>query len=450
MTSGLLFNTFEGFLQKATDAGIPFAQIRERELSEQVALSDGDYDYFVADDSIEVFLSMLHTEAAASCLPLLICRQKREKAKVTIFSPDGRDRILLDLWIRLEVKDPSRRTRRYLFSRDVVPHLEARGGITRLRPDVEAIYYASHLYTKKKDLAAPGVQVRLAHYAEATEGSPEVAALLRALIGGGAAKDAALAANDLLLQMGLLHPKFKGPSLAEDLNTLVEDRIHKFKRKLVAKRKYIAVVGPDGVGKTTLIGAATSCLAQGGRYFRFKKLYRQAVLYKLLHRSLRKKHNLLANTKLEKNQIDDRTGMLVFWLAWSRSYLLALRNLRASFTLVDRYYFELLIRDLRFTELLPTLRPTWCSMLRHIPSPRLVLHLDAPNDVIAARNDELRSEGVDFYRAQMFALAQLRGVPFYLYLNTSNSVDDCKVVICEALHEMRIPTSRETAIEVQP
>ncbi|MFT6364562.1 MAG: thymidylate kinase [Planctomycetota bacterium] len=438
--SGLtLFDAFQAFLHGAAEAGIAFAQIRHRDVTEEIALSPGDYDFFVDEKDIEAFLAHLHKRAAANCLPLLICRQKREKAKVTLFSRDGADSILMDLWIRLEVKDPKRRSRRHIMARDIVPHLEVRDGVMYLAPRIEALFYISHLFTKSKDLRAVQVRERLGHYAQTMVDQPDIRDLFDRLIQGGELESAAAEANGRLVCMGILRPRLSGPHAGKDLATYLGDRLYKLRRKLVAKRKFIAVVGPDGVGKTTLIQAACSCLAKGGRDFRFKKLYRHATLYKLLFPGLRRKYNRAAGMALEKNQIDDKAGSFIFWMAWYRYFLLALLRLRKPLTLVDRYYFELLIQDLRFQEKLPTLRPRWRSMLNRVPMPRMVLHLDAPNEVIASRNEELRSEGVDAYRTQMFAMAQKRGVPFYLYLNTSNSVEQCKATFRKALCELKIP-----------
>ena len=105
---------------------------------------------------------------------------------------------------------------------------------------------------------------------------------------------------------------------------------------------------------------------------------------------------------------------------------------------------------MRFKEQLPGLRPGWKRLLRFVPRPRLVLHLDAPNAVIGARNQELRPEGLDCYREQMFALSQGRRVPFYLYLNTANSVDECGAVFRSALGELRIPASVTPTASMEP
>ncbi len=447
MSALTLFETFQAFLREAAEAGIAFAQIRHRDMTEEVALSPGDFDFFVDEKGIEAFLAHLQSCAAASCLPLLICRQKREKAKVTLFSRDGVNSILLDLWVRLEVKDPAKRGRPHLMSRDVLPHLEIRDGAMRMTPRLEALFYISHLFTKSKDLGADQVQARLAHYAQSMAGEPDVRALLDRLILGEKLKSVAAEANGQLIKMGLLRPRFGGAYAGADLTSYLGDRLYKGSRKLVAKRKFIAVVGPDGVGKTTLIQAACACLAQGGSYFRFKKLYRHATLYKLLFPLLQRRHNRAADTPLIKNQVDDKAGSFTFWIAWYRYFLLAALGFRKPITLVDRYYFELLIQDLRFKKKLPALRPRWRSMLKRVPMPRMVLHLDAPNEIIADRNDELRPEGVDAYRTQMFAMAQKRRVPFYLYLNTSNSVEQCKATFRKALAELKIPTTSSGAPE---
>ncbi len=151
---------------------------------------------------------------------------------------------------------------------------------------------------------------------------------------------------------------------------------------------WIAVLGPDGSGKSTVIEQLQAALAPA-----FRRTVRMHLRPRLLRGTSASE---IANTDPHGQQprgVAASTLKLVYFWAdyvlgfWGRVRALLVRN---SLVLFDRYYCDLLIDPRRFR----SRAPRWLARTigAMIPMPDLMLILDAPAEVLQARKQEVTAE----------------------------------------------------------
>ncbi len=184
------------------------------------------------------------------------------------------------------------------------------------------------------------------------------------------------------------------PSLREELMAhaprySLPDRIaelgRRFRRSKNPTGLWIAVLGPDGSGKSTVIEQLQASLAPG---------FRRTVRFHLRPR-------LLPGTKGAETATTDPHGqkprgviastlkLVYLWADYVLGYWVRVRPLLVRYTLVvfDRYYCDLLIDPRRFR----SSAPRWLAraIAAMIPLPDLMLILDAPAEVLQGRKQEV-------------------------------------------------------------
>ena len=449
---GCAFSAFIQLRQRAAEQQLMLVPIRHKVYDRQTAFSGGDYDYLLPAAQFQPFLTLLFNLLSQLQVSFSIEQSKAEKLVIHLHAPEEQANITLEIWNQLEVRDPAGATGRQIDFQALQPHLLTQEGFFRLPLELEGLYYLSHLHTKRKRLNLPEVQRRLAHYQqEAAQGeAPRLQRVLEQLQQEGSIASAATAANQQLVALGILAPASTGLSRLRELLVYGIGRWQRQRRKAMAKRRLIAFVGPDGVGKTTLIEQCRELLKSRARYFRFKKMFRASLLYSLLHalryRALRKAHQ----GTLPKNEFDELQASRLFWISWLGFPKLWLRSRLQGYQLSDRYYSDFLFRNLRQTEQQPDLIPTWQRLAHHIPQPAWEIQLDAATEVILARKQELSPAAIDLYRQGVFAIYQASPPPFYTYLNTSHTLAQSRDTLRLAAAAMGLPlTEEESSIALQ-
>lgn len=405
---------------------IVMASLRYKPLEERVAFS-GDYDFVTSQENIDAILQVLFDLATASQCNFVINRVKYGKVVISLFGQTDTNPIVIEIWTYLEVR--FEQTLNYLFWEDVKAHLieDPKMGYA-LSKEFEALYYISHLKTKKKDLTLPLIRERLAFYIDVLkEDYPEYMEWYRTLAADSARlKEIGTKANSALVERGILFTAQdrEKAKMAKQLRRKIS--LHRVYSQLLRRLKITPVVGPDGVGKTSIIEALKKRSRSRIKYYRFKNLFRHNFLYQLSFPFLKRK----LNAEVAKNQYDDLYGEWLVTIASLRFPLLALVTfLGKRFYFSDRFFHDLILKDTRFLDRKAVLRENWKALIKKSPRTFWFLQLDAPAEVILSRKQELNADAIRCYRKEVFRMYLEKPSRIYSYINTDNSIEVCGDVL---------------------
>ena len=421
---------FKYFLDQVNEAGLPLVLLRPREISEATSYT-GDYDFFIPQKSTDTLLTIMHKVAIETCSSFSVSRRQYGKIDITLYSRLDNQSIALEIWNLLTVKDPLHKTVRYISS-DVLEPLLIRNetSVFSFPIDIEALYYLSHLYSVKKKLSTPLVEERLQYYLSELQASGSIYFdIVEALVNGEIdIKTAAHKANMELVEKKVLQSKSDFKARVSDTLLKFASTRNRIKRKLFSYNHLIPIIGPDGVGKTSLIKSIQEKSDVKVSFFKFKKTFRVSPLYKLTFMLLSKvlQKEVGSTQKPGKTQVDDRFGnnvilnaILLFPLRWIR-YIYSKR-----IVFVDRYFNEYLLINSRWQTEKMGLRRDWKLLLKFIPRTYSIIHLDAPTEVILSRKAELNERGVEAYRELLFKTFLEKPFIVYSYINTDLPLEQC-------------------------
>lgn len=441
---------FLGVLADAARRGLPLVPLRPRERDPATALSGGDYDFLLPPDAFPVLVDLLWQRAAAESASFSVNRTNPHKIQVFIHVPEVGRSIQLELWTRLEVRDPARRSARWIPWSAVAPLLGAGDdGLPRLPPEIEIAYYLSHLATRRKRVETPLVSQRLAGYAAlAAAQAPRLASLFDGLTTAGIPA-AAEAANARLRELGVLESRAPVTTMLDAVRDKVAALPWKWDRRLRRGARIIAVTGADGVGKSTVIARWGASLRGGLTVQRFKNLFRHHPAYRLFYHLRLAAARRRAGDEVPRNAFDEIHAAVMFDFArasWTWFRLLALVGGRRC---LDRGFPDLLFGGLRGDG--PAgLRPDWVDLAARIPQPDWHVHLDAPDDVIRGRKQELSAQALRAYRDGMARIVGAAPAGAFTRIDTGRSLEE--VVRCLQMaagcHGVRLPWN-ETASELR-
>ncbi|MFA7436798.1 hypothetical protein [Castellaniella sp.] len=138
----------------------------------------------------------------------------------------------------------------------------------------------------------------------------------------------------------------------------------------------VAVVGPDGSGKTTLIDAAlASPVGAGYRFKRFKRYFRRVLFH--------------VRRGTTRNDLEERLLWVILPLAWLTFSVSRGLFGRGSPVVLDRYFYDYFVRHVRDPHR-PLERVTaygfWSAM---VPRPERLVVAACPAEVVHARKGEM-------------------------------------------------------------
>ncbi len=143
----------------------------------------------------------------------------------------------------------------------------------------------------------------------------------------------------------------------------------------------LAVVGPDGSGKTTLIDAArTSAVGRGYSFKRFKRYFRRVLLH------LRRQQ--------DRNDLEENMPALILPLAWLTFSVSRLLFGWFKPIVLDRYFYDYLVRNVRHPQL--ALRTIACYpfVSRLLPKPGALVIAACPATIVHQRKAEMAPANV--------------------------------------------------------
>jgi hypothetical protein len=423
------FDLLNMFVRNIQEKKIPLVDVRYKEYSIEAAYS-GDYDFFTSSVYLDEILNTLFILATELQICFTIDRSKSTKTRIVLFENSGKT-IFLEIWTSLEVKDPHKKTLQYIFWEDLLNHLDRSVFPVKLPIRIEALYYLSHLYTKRKNLTSPDIQKRLHYYAQHCK-LEDISSLYDELMRrGGAIHEISHRANMFLMEMGVLKANNAFRLRLLELKIKIFSEFRKNKADILKFQRFIPVVGPDGVGKTTLIESLIKSFQKRSQYYRFKKTYRGSFIYNAIYPLLKLRTKKYLNvTKIDKNQVDDLYGNFIFNIALIKYTLFIATNLLIrKFRFADRFFYDLILQNMRFDNKISGLRENWRSLLKKTPNVFWLIQLDAPDTVIHERKKELSEADILTYRLEIFKLYLHKPSIHYTYINTANTLETCTEIL---------------------
>lgn len=210
-----------------------------------------------------------------------------------------------------------------------------------------------------------------------------------------------------------------------------------YKQKFFKKAVIVSVLGPDGVGKTTLLQLVLEKTSDKILYKRFKKIVRRSLLYNITYPITRYLLKKKLGFKPEKDQHDDTYPTLIVLCGiFYYPYLIFKSLLQKNFVFVDRFFQDYLLKDISFMKKETTLRENWKSYLTFIPRSSCVIHLDAKEDIILSRKEELSKDDIKKYRELNFIMYLEKPSMLYVYINTGKDIKYCKSVLKYSLKKL--------------
>ncbi|MBM4074221.1 MAG: hypothetical protein FJ267_01080 [Planctomycetes bacterium] len=395
-------------------------------------INGDDIDLLGTRESVDQLLEASQRWVKEGLCHVRVFAARPGKVELTLFSRDGRNRAVFDLWIELPQIDRGRRVLRFDDCESLFEN--SSGSILRFPIEVEACVYLHHLICKRKKLEDDRVQRRLASLSRACQSLSEKVAEPLEVTGEGHAPFRIRNGYDDLATMldqvrtdKRIAAKVESESLRR-LQETIRLPVNKntvgsvFKRLaeawLAAPRKpsLISVMGCDGAGKTTLIESLSEESPKQFRSLTGKHLYRKSIVYKLAVVFVRP---LVTRCRERFDEI--LAPVLYVRAAASLRWKTLLGTRRV--TLMDRSLMDFLYVN-RKTDSPSFCRSVWLSSLfgRRIP----VIHCHVAFENVARRKQEITRRGHAAYDRDMFSYF-VRQVPVdYVAFNNDGSLEEAK------------------------
>src|SRR5688572_9085884 len=114
---------FQGLFADAQRAGLPLVPLRPRARDADTVLSGGDYDLLMPADGFPTLVAVLWRCALREHASFSLNTTNPHKLQVFLHVPERGRSILLEIWTRLEVRDPARRSSRFIAWSTLAPRI---------------------------------------------------------------------------------------------------------------------------------------------------------------------------------------------------------------------------------------------------------------------------------------------------------------------------------------
>lgn len=405
------------------EADIPCIHMRYKSIDEE-NIYRGDFDLFLPKEYLDKVLEIIFEICSSNSINFYIDSRKYGKTKIVLFGSEQK-KIVLEIWNFLDVKDIKKKIPKFIDPNLTKQFIIKEDDQFKFDLEIEALYYVSHLYSKSKDLNNIDVKNRLEYYfnklqkLEICKCNFIVTLFGSLLFGEVSTKEASIKVNSYLIDIGFFEYNALFSRFSFTIRTKME--INKIYAKFLLFTNIVPFVGPDGVGKTSVIEKS---IEDNGnfRYYRFKKMYRKSFIYEIVHKVYKMKLNA-KKINFAKNEIDDKMAIWNLVISVLNYPILFLYSIiGGKIILSDRYFYEFLFNDLRDLHKKAYLNTYSKYLLKCVPNNYFLVHLDCDTDLILARKNELSRNNIDFFRSNMFKIILMQKPMIYTYINTSNDI----------------------------
>lgn len=222
--------------------------------------------------------------------------------------------------------------------------------------------------------------------------------------------------------------------LAADLRRVIERWIH-------PTGILVAILGPDGVGKSTVISGLVRALNLGfwGRHRLFH--WRPQKLFRGRDTGI----NTTPHAKAPRGMFLSMAYLTAFFLDHWFGYLFVVRPAlaRSNFVLFDRYFHDVLVDPCRYRYGGPKWFARFLSHL--VPEPDLVILLDADQELIFSRKTELPPDEIERQRQcyQRLQFNRAQKVLVHADVGIGSTIVSTSNAVTEFMRRRLIPRMRE-------
>jgi thymidylate kinase len=286
----------------------------------------------------------------------------------------------------------------------------------------------------KKSLKAEisEAQLRELHQLSAEIGAVRSQAIAEELFGSetGARIVAALADHSLPAMLPKLREHLSHTLLSKNpwsfVRYRIEDKLRLIKRWFQPTGLFLVVLGPDGVGKSTVLAPVAENLREAFRsvhFFHYRAIFGE------------RSNAIVANPhgKTPRGPVLSTVRVLLLVLQFWASYLVIVRPKlgRSGLIVFDRYFHDLLVDQRRYRYA----GPQWLLrvLLKIVPQPDFMLVLDADESVILSRKQEVSPEQLRILRNRYNSLAASNSDA--ALVGTGKDVGSATVAATQAVYE---------------
>lgn len=404
-TNNILSDNLRWCLEQIESGPWNVIQLRGEHISD-TQFNQGDIDLLISNESVELLLNAIYKWVCERKCHARVMSRKNRKIQLTLYSTDGKDCVIFDLWLELWQLDHKRSCLTYSGARDATQTPQP--AIARFPANLEACIYIQHLICKKRSIDNQSTISRLNDYNQTCD--KEIADVISEIL---STQTISQAIDELTLKYINERCLLQSPSsfthTAKRLGSLIKEGW------LAAPRatRMISIMGSDGAGKTTLANHLLESVDNISRVFTGKHLYRKSYIHKLMVIFIRP---LLFQSR---ETFDEKLAPWVYLRASLGIRIKYWKQKNKGLMLIDRTIMDFLYLD-RKTD---TPRFSKFRFLSQFTGKRIpIVHCIVNSQNIADRKPEMTEQGILHYNQDMFNCHSLRSPTDYLAFNNDCSL----------------------------
>ncbi len=414
-------------LSRCAQHRLPVGLLRPKPLVAEETIY-GDYDLFCAPGALHQLIQSFCMAARERGVSLHLVQAREAKSELRIWGPTDGDGLSVEVWTRIELtmrdlqgsSGPA-----FLNVEDFEPHICFSSQSASLESAPASLIYLTHLYHKNKDLAHSEVRRRLEWYrtqltsdvkrtaGNRTDTHYAALKLLSSLSDPSELAEASYRALEQLQVLGIKPHVERLRGLRKKLWRRHQQRPRR------ARHPVVAVVGPDGTGKSTVLQAvADACQHITFGVMRFKKFFRK---YRILSRYTKSRGRGVA-----RNVQEERLSSWISLLALLRLTVLRVTGWTPGIWIIDRYFYDYYFLGLRDSAVHGHRKTFFARFIAgFVPRPAVLVVCHCPESMREERKPgELSAESAALLYDTYISQITEKKVTEMLFFSTAGPLDE--------------------------